>query len=248
MARFELSAIPWVDKTVGDEDTNPEPSFIGNTIQDVFFWRNRLGFLSGSRVIMSEADEFWNFWRITVRRLLDSAPIDLDAGHRKVANLKIAVPLEETLLIFTDRSQFVMRGDPILSPKTASILSTTEYESIADLEPIASEKGVYFGYSSGGGSFSKVDILQRVLDSDAFKANPVADQIPRYIKGKIIEMSATSLESVMAVRTDDDDFGNIIYIYKWLDRGQDRLLSSWMRFTVGPPKSSGIYQSRVLGM
>nr|DAL93610.1 MAG TPA: stabilization protein [Caudoviricetes sp.] len=31
---------------MGDDDSNPYPSFVGSNINDIFFYRNRLGFIS----------------------------------------------------------------------------------------------------------------------------------------------------------------------------------------------------------
>ena len=36
----------WGERIVGDLVSAPDPSFIGNKINNVFFFRNRLGFLS----------------------------------------------------------------------------------------------------------------------------------------------------------------------------------------------------------
>ena len=44
---FTFSVVNWNDRIVGDENTNPTPSFVDNEISHVFFYRNRMGFLSG---------------------------------------------------------------------------------------------------------------------------------------------------------------------------------------------------------
>ena len=35
----------WAKREVGDETSNPEPSFVGKTVSNMFFYANRLGFL-----------------------------------------------------------------------------------------------------------------------------------------------------------------------------------------------------------
>ena len=49
----------WGERTVGDLDSAPNPSFIGNKINNVFFFRNRLGFLAGDNVVLSRVSEFF---------------------------------------------------------------------------------------------------------------------------------------------------------------------------------------------
>lgn len=246
--RFEVTQIEWNQQTVGDEESNPPPSFIGKTIEDIFFWRNRLGFLTGSRLVMSEADEFFNFYRKTVKQVLDSDPIDRDAGHRKVANLRYAVPLEETLILWTDRTQFVARGEPLLTPKTTSVRVATEFETLSDVEPISTERGIFYAFPSSGRNFTQISQLQRVLDSDAFDAFPSSGQIPRYIRGSVVQMTATSIESVMAVRTDHAEETHTVWVHKWHDRGSQRLLSAWMKFHLGSVNDGTTVNTRVLGM
>ena len=93
--------IGWRSRQAGDDNTNPFPSFVGGTINEVFFFKNRLGFLTDSNVIFSEADEYFNFFRTTTQQLLDSAPIDVGLSHTKVAILQHAVPFQEKLMLFS---------------------------------------------------------------------------------------------------------------------------------------------------
>jgi hypothetical protein len=234
--RFEIFHADWTDRRVGDDDSNPLPSFINNTIEDLFLWRNRIGFLTGSRFVMSEADEYQNFWRTTVKTLLDSDPIDIDAGHADVAHLSFATPLEEELIIWTDRTQFVVQGDPILTPKTAGLSPATAFEAFNDVRPEVLDNGIYYALRSGGGDYSQIRQFHRVADaSGSFTSLRASEQVPRYIKGKIQEMTATSLESILCTRTDDADGKHVIYVYKWHDTGSgERILSSWFRYLVGP--------------
>jgi hypothetical protein len=68
--------VVWEDRIKGDEDSNPMPSFVGTTITNMFFFKNRLGFTSGENVILSETASYYNFFATTVMELLDSDPID----------------------------------------------------------------------------------------------------------------------------------------------------------------------------
>jgi hypothetical protein len=61
---FTLEGGDWDKRTVGDvTKTNPMPSFVGRTINDVFFHRNRLGFLSDESMILSRSGLYFNFFR-----------------------------------------------------------------------------------------------------------------------------------------------------------------------------------------
>ena len=49
-------------RVVGDLTSSPEPSFVGQKMSDIFFHRNRLGFIAGEAVVMSRAGEFFKFF------------------------------------------------------------------------------------------------------------------------------------------------------------------------------------------
>jgi len=135
----------WGERTVGDEISAPDPSFIGSKINNVFFFRNRLGFLADDNVILSRVSEFFNFFPETVLSVVDSDPIDVAASHTKVAILKNAVNMGEKLILFSDQTQFVLTSSSdSLTPKTANVVVTTEFESTDEAAPVGSGSSIYF--------------------------------------------------------------------------------------------------------
>ena len=135
----------WGERTAGDLESAPNPSFIGRNINNVFFFRNRLGFLAGDNVILSAVSEFFNFFPETVISVLDSEPIDVAASHTKVAILKHAVTMGEKLILFSEQTQFTLTSSADnLTPKSANVLVTTEFESSADAAPVGSGSSIYF--------------------------------------------------------------------------------------------------------
>src|SRR5690554_1649770 len=103
---FTLKPIEWEPRRVGDEISAPEPSFIGDRINDVFFFKNRLGFLSGENVILSRAGDYFNFFPSTATDILSNDPIDVAVSTNQVAILHHAVPFSETLMLFSEHQQF----------------------------------------------------------------------------------------------------------------------------------------------
>ena len=147
---WTLDVTDWSDRLVGDDETNPAPTFVGSKINDMFFFKNRLGILTNDSVVFSEADEFFNFWRATVLQLLDSSRIDVGVSHTRVAVLKHAVPFQEKLLLFSENTQFVLRGSDLLTPKTVNITPATEYNSTPEIRPIVLNNYVYFPFKRNG--------------------------------------------------------------------------------------------------
>ncbi len=75
----------WGERTCGDSNSAPNPSFIGYPIQDVFIYKGRLGILADEYIVLSRAKEFFSFYPETVTTVLDSDPIDIQASNNKVS-------------------------------------------------------------------------------------------------------------------------------------------------------------------
>ncbi len=231
--RFEVYAETWDDMEVGDDLSNPQPSFVGRQINSMFFWKNRLGFISGGNLIFSEAAVFTNFWRTTVTTLVDSDPIDVNIGAREGGVPRFAVPMQGSLVVFADEQQFAVLGEPLLSPSTISVTPVSAFDTYFDVLPVATEVGIFFGFPGTASKFSQVRELRRIGDSERYDDFQVTAHVPRYIRGRIREMAANPVDNLLVVRTDDEESSHLLYIYKWFDLGNERAQSAWFRYRLG---------------
>jgi hypothetical protein len=225
---WTLDVSEWSNRLVGDDDTNPAPSFVGSKINDMFFFKNRLGILTNNSVVFSEADEYFNFWRATVLQLLDSSRIDVGVSHTKVAILKHAVPFQEKLLLFSENTQFVLRGTDLLTPKTVSITPATEYNSTPEVRPIVLNNYVYFPFKRNG----YAGVTEYFVDNDTniFDAAEVTAQVPTYIQSDVIAMAGTAVENVLALVNNQNR--KEIFVYKFFWQGKEKIQSAWQKFTL----------------
>lgn len=226
---FEWGPVAWTDKAIGDSTLVPNLSFVGDTIRDIFFFKNRLGVLSGENVILSEAGRYFNFWRTTLVAVVDSDPIDSAAAHTSVAVLNSAIPFDERLLLFSDRTQFVLTGEPTLTPKSVSIVPVLEFENFALPRPVPSGRGVFFAYKRG--SYSGVREIVPLDSRAAFDTDDLTSPVPKYILGEVAELTATTLEDVLCVLAKGDR--TTLYIYKFYWAGQQKVQSAWSTYTFG---------------
>ena len=225
---WTLDVTDWTDRLVGDDDTNPAPTFVGSKINDMFFFKNRLGVLTNDSVVFSEADEFFNFWRATVLQLLDSSRIDVGVSHTRVAVLKHAVPFQEKLLLFSENTQFVLRGSDLLTPKTVSITPATEYNSTPEIRPIVLNNYVYFPFKRNG--YAGVTEYYVDNDTNIFDAAEVTAQVPTYIQSDVIAMAGTAVENVLALVNNQNR--KEIFVYKFFWQGKEKIQSAWQKFTL----------------
>lgn len=235
---FTLDYGSWDEREAGDDDTNPHPSFVSPSatdsryIENIFFFKNRLGFLSRDNIIMSEAGEAFNFYRKTVSTLLDTAPIDIQVSSPNVVNLKNAVGFQENLIVFSEKGQFVMKGGDILTSKTVSVTPVTNFENDSSINPIALGSYIYFPVKRD--KFYGFQEFTVNASTDVYDSNEITEHVPKYIPNNIVEMVGSSTENAIAVVSKGntgEELSNI-YVYRYFFSNNKKLLSSWFKFSV----------------
>ena len=226
---FDLNKTKWADRIVGDNDSNPLPSFIGKPINNLFFFKNRLGLLTDDTVLFSEAGQFFNFFRTTVRTLLDSDPIDVSAASTTISKLSSAVAFQENLILFADRGQFVVKSGDTLTSKTISVTAVTNYDVDTSSEPMGLGSYVYFTFPRG--NYLGVREFRLDVASSTYDSSDITSQIPSYIlSGATSKLISSSTENLICVHTQDGT-SNTIYVYKFYWSGNEKVISSWSKFT-----------------
>ena len=225
---FELSEIEYNQRTAGDASSNPAPSFVGYPISNMFFFKNRLGFISNENVVLSEAGNVFNFFRNTITTLLDSAPIDVSVSSGRVTNLKAAEGFQENLVMFGDRGQFVLKGGDLLTPKTVSITPITNFEFDARVAPLPLGSYIYFPFSRG--NFSGVREFTVNSTTDTYDSVDITNHVPSYVPSNITQMDGTSSEDMLVMVSADEP--SSAYVYKYFWNGNQKVLSAWSKFTL----------------
>jgi hypothetical protein len=225
----------WGERVVGDLVSSPNPSFIGNKINNVFFFRNRLGFLAADNVILSTVSEFFNFFPETVISVLDTEPIDVAASHTKVAILKHAVTMGEKLILFSEQTQFVLSSSADnLTPSTANVLVQTEFESNAAAQPVGSGSSIYFLTKKGSFAGIREYIIaggQQIQDA----ANTTI-HVPRLIPSGIFKMAVSNNQDILVLLGTENP--NKLYVNRWLyGEGFSKALNAWFTYTINSNRS-----------
>lgn len=227
---FKLQTLPWANRSCGDDDTNPMPSLVGGKINDVFFFRNRLGFLSGENIVMSRTSKYFNLFPASVANLSDDDPIDVAVSHNRISILKYAVPFSEELLLWSDQAQFVLTSSGILSSKTIELNLTTEFDVSDTARPYGIGRGVYF--AAPRASFSSLKRYYAVQDVSAVKdAEDMSAHVPSYVPNGVFSIHGSGTENFVAMLTNGAP--NRVYIYKYLYLDSEIRQQSWSHWEFG---------------
>ena len=222
----------WGERTAGDYDTAPDPSFIGYPIQDVFIYKNRLGFLADENVILSRTRAFFDFFPETVTAVLDTDPIDLTASNNRVSILRYAIPYQDELIIFSDQIQFRFNAaETVLTPATAQITVLTQYEIDPDCRPIPVQGTIIFCQANGQWSQFREFSVRGAGTALVADASDLTGYVSSYIPADVFKLTANDTGNSWFAVSGKSGFTDRIYVYKYFYRntggGAERAQSSW---------------------
>jgi len=225
---FTFQKFTWSARVAGDTLTAPIPSFVGSKIQNVNLFRNRLVLLADENVITSAADSYDRFWPESVQTVVDSDPIDLSAGSRKINFLMASLAFADVLLIFSRHGQFRLSSGQSaagsLTPKTAAITQVTAFEMGDAVDPVIVGRTMYFAVPKG-----EYNGLREFFLPDASGPVPTSEEVtsavPRFLPSNLSNLVATAAEE--AVYAVSKDQPKRVYVYKFLFQNDNKLQSAW---------------------
>lgn len=222
---FTFKMLTWDDREAGDEDSNPDPSFIGNTINDIFFYRNRLGLISGENIILSESASFFNFWFKSAAAVADTDVIDVAVSDTKVINLTHAIPFSRELILFSREGQFVLSSDGTMTPKSVKCDKITGFTYATNVAPINIGANIFFFNTRVDyGALMRFYTVQDVADLK--DAEDTSGHVPSYLPKDVIRLSGnTTFDLVTLVNK-----SNEVYVYKYIIQNNQNIQQSWSKW------------------
>jgi len=223
----------WNERLIGDNETNGIPSFIGTEenpevkIKDIFFFKNRLGFITDKSLVMSESGTYGNFWRTSVVSLLDNDRIDGVVDTTKAIRLEYASNLEDILVLFADNVQFRVTSGDVLSPKTVKVSQASAYSVNVSVRPLFMNNEIFFCVNRG----LYTQVMKYRLSEQAGKniiGEDVTIQVPRYISNNVSSFTHSPVNDMLFITTLDEL--DTVYVYKMVKLGQEVVQSSWFKW------------------
>jgi len=202
IANVVIGLRQWDNRKIGDTDSNPGPKFFNRLpIRDIFFYRNRLGFLSDEGITMSESGDHSNLWRTTALATLDSDPIDFVVSTTSSTSLRHTVMNQDKVFILADNVQFVMDGGAVFSPKSVRVNEVSHYVLNLDIQPIVTDNKIVF---MGGTDKSAIVYEYAYNESLGIaEANALTAHVPGYILNDVNCLAASNEDNMIFVVASD---------------------------------------------
>lgn len=223
---FHFRQFGWVPRLVGDDNSNALPSFVGKEIKDIAFHKNRLALAAGENVVFSCAGDFGNFFRTTVTQLLDSDRVDVAVSSISVSNINHLLPAQNGMMFFSDRVQYVLNVDELLTPTSVSVDVATSYDMSPEVPPINVGQDVYFAVENG--DFTRIREYTLGDGGDlATDATDITAHVPRYLPAGVTRLAGSSNEDLLLVLSNRTGFENRVYPYKFFYSSGEKVQSAW---------------------
>jgi DNA-binding protein len=219
----------WKPRVVGDNTSNPFPSFVGFALDSISFYKNRIVVTSRQNAICSQAGDYFNFFASTVITIVDSDPIDISASSLKPIRLKQVVPAPRGLILFGDNAQYILETTTeAFSTKTAEINLLSAYSQSDKVSPV--DMGSSFVFVEEG---LKAASVFEMNIGDNIGGKPVVMEltrpIPSYVPAVITTFKASQASNTLAMLSKQEP--SSLYLYRFFMLGENRI-SGWFRWTM----------------
>ncbi|AXH71654.1 tail tubular protein B [Pelagibacter phage HTVC031P] len=251
---FTFQEIDYDDRNAGDGITNSNPSFVGNKINNLLFYKNRLGILARDNLILSENAGFFNFFSKTVTQVLDTDAIDIAASGSEVNTLFDSVAFNESLLLFSEKAQYKLGSvGETISPTSAVLNEVSAFEFDANVKPVSAGKYAYFAQARN----NNTAIREYYADDDTLTNDglDITVSVQNLIPSNAYQLiSNTTEDTLIALASDTADTqltpyttgtpitstnGGTMFIYKYFFDKGEKVQTAWSKWTFTNAKILG---------
>ena len=224
---FNFKPIPWTARLVGDDNSNPKPSFIGDKVTSTFFYNNRFGLLSEDNIFLGVANDSFNFFVKSALTQVDSDPIDLNVASVRPVVLNDVLPSPQGLLLFSARQQFQVysASATTMTPKTTVIRSISNYEMSSDISPV--DVGTTAAFVNRVPGYSKLFTLQlREIEQSPLVVD-ISKVVLEWIPDTVDALTVSPQNSVVMLT---DTQTSYVYLYRFYNNGEKDLFQAWVKW------------------
>ena len=230
---FTVKQFTYADREVGDDITNPLPSFHGKRINRVLFFRNRLALLSGENVITSRPGSLGtpDFFIETALTVSASDPVDISAASTFPSELFDGIETNTGLVVFSTNQQFLLASDDtVFNPDTAKLRSVSTFNYNETIQPIS--LGTTIAYVDNSGKFSRFNEMANIRREGEPAIVEVSKVVPTLLP-KDIDLLTNSRENSMILlgKTGSDN----VFGYRYFQVSEQRQQAAWFKWKLNNP-------------
>jgi hypothetical protein len=219
---FTLGINTWTACPAGPP---PDPEFVGGVINDLVFFRNRIGFLTGETAYFGQQGDYFNFWPDSSTAVLDSDPFGVTSTTNQVSRFYFASPFRRSIFVMADNAQFEVSGDA-MTPALGAIDLATSYAASTVCRPVAIGDELYFPVESG----NVATLLSYSYDQNTVSetAEDVTKHVLKLIPATITELVGDPVQGRLYALSDETT--DTLYVHTFFYQGENRVQSAWGKY------------------
>ena len=230
---FTVKQFTYADRGVGDDFTNPMPSFVGKRINKIIFFRNRIAFLAGENVVLCRPGTLGepDFFVESALATGAADAIDIACASTFPSAIFDGIEVNSGLLVFSTNQQFLLSSDAeILNPETAKLRSVATYNYNKDISPIS--LGVTIAYVDNSGKFSRFNEVANIRREGEPNVVEPSKVVPTLLE-KNIDLLTNSRENsvVLFGKTNTDT----VFGFRYFNVAEKREQQAWFKWKFNNP-------------
>lgn len=223
---WQLTSPTFEGRLAGDDDSNEVPPFVKFGITGIAAYQGRLVLLAGPQVSLSGSNNPYRFFRSTVTSLVDDDPIHVGSSAATSSAFRHAVAFNKDLLLFSQKYQAVMpAGNAAITPRTATVVLTSEYSSDVASKPVAVGRSVLYPVPLSSEYFGCMEMLPSDYTDAQYTSYEATAHIPRYMRGSCVAAAASTVSNIALFLPSANRKSLVAYVYQW--SGAEKVQQSW---------------------
>lgn len=232
---FTVDVVDWGTRQAGDENSSPDPPFVGEQIRDLAFVGERLAILTEDFVSFSETGEPFNYYPTSVISSSATDPFDLERPGQGEGAFRFLVGLDRGILVTARDANYLVSSaeNRPLSGEESSLSFLHRVRANADVKPVVAGDLVFFPGDSTGAQHSKMYAL--LLRGNSVSAPiDISEQLDKRLPPSILRIWADENQKALVVQP----LANVgaypesdnLWVYRWAREGEEFTQSAWARW------------------
>lgn len=222
----------WVERRVGDDETNPFPSFTGKKITGLSFFRNRLVVLAGSTVVCSQPGNYFNLFRVSALAQTDGDGVDISTGSLRPVDLRYALGDQLGLLLFSATTQFMLTSEADqFGPVSAQVKQFSNFNMDPAVRPV--ETGLSYVFTTKNQGFAQVTEMVASSVENRPSIAELSRTAPQYVSSNLQSIVASQAASSLTFLSGADR--KDLKMFKFFNNSGERVMASWLQWSLPGP-------------
>ena len=228
---FVIANVSYDKRDCGDADRF-NPSFDGEKITNIAFFRNRLLAFSEENIISTNAGDYDNWFPSTALTTSPTDPIDIAATTNYSSILYGGITINNAMVVFSEYNQYLLTTDSdVFDSRTAKVSQVAAYHYDTKSDPI--NLGTNIGFLGGAGNDSKLLEMSNIFREGQVDVNERSKVISKSFEPGYHLISSSRENGTVAIAKYNS---KTMWLYKYFTEGSQKdVMNSWVKIELPDP-------------